>query len=140
MDDTIYGWVQNLSAAATILLKLACVYTLLSVSAALKRWQRVTRPTVVLQPPTETLTTTPAARPTFPANSMMDQMVREIVTKEAEAKPAPPPPPPPREIIECGNCGKEIKAQPLTSMFVDKQNYLIYQCEHCQAQVKLPTN
>lgn len=42
------------------------------------------------------------------------------------------------ESVECGNCHKEIKTGPITSMVIDETTWAIYMCEHCSVQVKLP--
>lgn len=41
------------------------------------------------------------------------------------------------EIIECGNCKKDIKSPPKATRLGDKGSQIIYTCEHCGTVVSL---
>ncbi len=43
-----------------------------------------------------------------------------------------------KELIECGHCHKDILSSPVTTLLVDGRGWMIYVCEHCRTQVKLP--
>ena len=49
---------------------------------------------------------------------------------------AQPAPPEPVEVIECGNCGKEIRSEPVNQVVEPPAE--IYKCESCGAQVQVP--
>jgi len=126
-----------------ICLKCAATAALGVLTWLLIRWARGSKVNIWIHTPGFTWTATTTAMPPI-SESISAQAVEkpaEVPEKSTEVRAeatVSPKKVEPAQDIECGNCHNDILSQPVTSMLVDHKYWLVYNCEHCGTQVKLP--
>lgn len=116
----------SLDAGCGLFVKIAIGIALLSFSWVCAAFAKQKRGPAVLA---STTITTSTGQPPVVAAPLQAPRVRVI------AKPEPAPEP--VEVLECGNCGKEIHSEPV-SQVMEPEPAELYQCESCGAKVRVP--
>ena len=125
MNDVMPG----LDDSCTVLLKGAASIALLSFALlclALMRSLKSSKPAIqkFLHPEIDTNSPLPVVRKSMPL---------------PHASLAPEPEPQNEtEVVECGNCHKEIKSEPIRQLMPPAIPSEVFRCEHCGAEVILP--